>query len=293
MRAGKSPLAVDVPVEHPDESPAGAAAGADDVRAGLILDHVTVGYGRDPVLRDVSLAARAGEVTGLIGPNGSGKTTVVRVASRALRPWQGSVRVGGHDPYELSARRAARLVAVVPQDVGSAFSYSALEIVLMGRSPYHSPWGGGTAQDWHEVREAMKATGVEHLADRPFDELSGGERQAAVLAQALAQSTPILLLDEPTTHLDLRHVVDVLSLLRSIAKRDGRTVLGIFHDLNLAAAYCDQVFALSAGRVVAAGGPADVITPPLLHDVFGIDARVVPNEASGKPVVVLEGPDER
>jgi iron complex transport system ATP-binding protein len=278
--------------EHDSPRSTGAPA-ANDLAAGLVIDGVTARYGADAVLHDVSVSARAGEVTGLIGPNGSGKTTLVRVASRALRPWRGSVRVSGHDPYELSARRAARLVAVVPQDVGSAFSYSALEIVLMGRSPYHSPWGGGSAQDWHEVREAMRATSVEHLADRPFDELSGGERQAVVLAQALAQSAPVMLLDEPTTHLDLRHVVDVLRLLRSLAKRDDKTVLGIFHDLNLAAAYCDQIVALSDGRVAAGGSPEEVITQPLLRDVFGIDARVVPNEDSGKPVVVLEGPDDR
>src|SRR5437773_2923041 len=212
-------------------------------------------------------------MTGLIGPNGSGKTTLVRVASRGLPPRSGTVRVAGRDPYGMPARRAARTVAVVPQEVAPAFAYTALEIVLMGRTPYVSPWGGGTPDDWAAVRRAMQATNVHHLADRPIEELSGGERQRVILAQALAQDAPVLVLDEPTTHLDIRHVVEILALVRSLARDGGRAVLSIFHDLNLASQYCDRIYALAGGRVVAEGSPGAVLTPALVRDIFGIEAE--------------------
>ena len=145
----------------------------------LVLERVSATYGREPVLREVDLEVGAGEIVGLVGPNGSGKTTLVRVASRTLRPSAGSIRVGGQDLTRMSAHDAARLVAVVPQDLAPAFSFTALELVLMGRSPYRTRWGGGGPQDWAKVREAMAATQVQHLADRPVDELSGGERSRA------------------------------------------------------------------------------------------------------------------
>jgi len=253
---------------------------------GLELRQVTAGYGRRTVLHEVSITAAPGQVTGLIGPNGSGKTTIVRVASRGLAPRSGQVRVAGVDPYAVSARLAARSVAVVPQDLAPAFEYSVLEMVMMGRSPYLSPWGGGGAEDWDRARWAMTAAGVQHLGDRPLSELSGGERQRVILAQALAQDAPVLLLDEPTTHLDIRHVVDILSLARRLARTEGRAVLAIFHDLNLASWCCDQVYALDQGRVVARGSAASVITRGLLRDVFRVEAEVEPSGVAGRPMVV-------
>ena len=258
---------------------------------GLRVDHVTVGYeSENAVLNGLVLEARPGEVTGLIGPNGAGKTTVIRVASRALRPWKGTVSVEGRNPYALSARQAARIVAVLPQEIPWTFSYSALDMVLMGRAPYQSPWGGSSSADWEAVRRAMAGTGAAHLADRPFEELSGGERQAVILAQALAQDAPVLLLDEPTTHLDLRHVVDILTIVRTMARTEGKTVLGIFHDLNLASAYCDRIYALFDGSVAAVGTPAEVITTKTLREIFGIDAEVVSSGTSGRPTVVIQPP---
>lgn len=257
---------------------------------GLGLTGVSAGYGGRPVVHDVSLRASPGEVTGLIGPNGSGKTTLVRVASRGLRPSSGSVRIRGIDPYAVSAREAARLVAVVPQELTPAFEYSVLEMVLMGRSPYRSAWGRANPDDWAQARRAMAAANVQHLAERGMGELSGGERQRTILAQALAQEAPILLLDEPTTHLDVRHVVEILSVVRGLARREGRAVLAIFHDLNLASAYCDRVYALSEGRVVAAGAPAEVITHRFVRDVFGVEAEVTASGATGRPAVVVAPP---
>ncbi|TMK81981.1 MAG: ABC transporter ATP-binding protein [Actinobacteria bacterium] len=256
---------------------------------GLELHVVHAGYGLRPVLAGVSMRAEPGRVTGLIGPNGSGKTTLVRVASRGLRPSAGSVTVAGVDPYAVSARLSARIVGVVPQELAPAFEYTVLELVLMGRAPHRSRWGAGT-EDWAHARRAMGAANVLHLADRPIGELSGGERQRAVLAQALAQDTPILLLDEPTTHLDIRHLVEILGLVRGLARDEGRTVLVIFHDLNLASAYCDEIVALSEGRVVAAGSPEHVITRGLVRDVFGLEADVAPAGVTGRPSVVLSPP---
>jgi iron complex transport system ATP-binding protein len=256
----------------------------------LELEAVSAGYAGSPVVRDVDLDVRPGEVVGLVGPNGSGKTTLIRVASRALRPSAGRVRIHGGDLFAMSSRAAARLVAVVPQDVVPAFSFTALEIVLMGRAPHVSRWGGGGAEDWAGARSAMVATQVLHLADRPVDELSGGERRRVMLAQALAQDTPVLLLDEPTTHLDVRHVLDLLGVVRTLAARDGRAVLAILHDLNLAASACDRLVVLHRGRVAAEGPPGAVVTPALLREVYGVEAEVDVDHLTGRPSVRVGPP---
>ncbi|HSD48877.1 MAG TPA: ABC transporter ATP-binding protein, partial [Actinomycetota bacterium] len=257
----------------------------------LALEGITAGYGpAPPALREVSLHVRPGEVVGLVGPNGSGKTTVVRVVSRTLHPKAGAVRVAGRDPYAIPGRELARLVAVVPQDVLPAFSFTALEMVFMGRTPYGSAWGGGSPEDWARARAAMVAASVQHLADRPLEELSGGERQRVILAQALAQDAPLLLLDEPTSHLDVRHVVDVLAIVRRLAERDGTAVLAILHDLNVASIACDRLVVLDRGAVVAEGDPAAVLTHGLLREVYGVDADVVVDDATGRPSVRLGAP---
>ena len=256
---------------------------------GVRLQDVVAGYPGRPVLRGVTLDAPVGRVTGLIGPNGSGKTTVVRVASRGLPPDSGTVRVGGVDPYVLPARRAARLTAVVPQDQAVLFAYSVEEMVLMGRSPYLRAWGGGGAEDWRLARQAMAAAGVDELAGRAVDRLSGGERQRVVLAQALAQDTPVLLLDEPTTHLDLRYALEFLDRVQALSRERGRAILAVFHDLNLTARYCDAVYALADGEVIAVGAPAEVLTPPTLRTVFGVEVQVL-HTADGTPVVAPPDP---
>lgn len=229
---------------------------------------------------------------GLVGPNGSGKTTLVRVASRTLRPLYGHILLGGRDPFSMPAKQVARLVAVVPQEVAPAFSFTALEIVLMGRSPYRTAWGGDDQTDYDRVRRAMATVLVAHLSERPLEELSGGEKQRVILAQALAQDAPVLLLDEPTTHLDVRHVVGILDTVRGLARTEGKAVLAIFHDLNLASAYCDRVVALRDGRIVADGPPEDVVTPWLLDEVYGVRADVHPHPVTGRPTVILGPPIE-
>jgi iron complex transport system ATP-binding protein len=253
---------------------------------------VTAGYGERMAVRNIDLSVRGGEVVGLVGPNGSGKTTVVRVASRTLPPRSGVVRIDGRDPYAMRAREVARTVAVVPQEFAPTFSFTALEVILMGRSPYLSPWGGGGGHDYRRAREAAETLHIQHLADRPVDELSGGEKQRVVLAQALAQDAPVLLLDEPTTHLDVRHVVGILDIVRGLAVSKQKAVLAIFHDLNLASAYCDRLIALDHGRVVAEGTPHDVVTRQFLRGVYEVEGEVVPHFATGRPTVLLGPPLE-
>ena len=266
---------------------------AADVRTeGLELRSVSAGYAARTVLFDVSLDVPPGEIAGLIGPNGSGKTTLVRVASRGLRPSSGAVRVGGLDPYAVPSRTAARLAAVVPQEFAPAFSFTVFEVVLMGRSPFLSAWSSGGPEDWAVARDAMAAANVQHLADRPTDELSGGERQRVVLAQALAQSARVLILDEPTTHLDPGHMLDAMAVARRLAHRDGAAVLTVFHDLNLASAFCDRIHAMDEGRLVASGAPADVIEPGLIRRLYGVDADVTRAPRTGRPAVTFApGPE--
>lgn len=252
----------------------------------LRFDGLTAGYGKRLALRDASLSVGAGEVVGLIGPNGSGKTTAVRVASRALRPSAGRVLVAGRDPYELRAREAARLVAVVPQELAPALEFSALEVVLIGRSPYLSPFAGGTPHDLRRARDAMATAGVTDLADRPLGELSGGEKRRVMLAQALSQDARVLLLDEPTTHLDPKHVLDIMDTVRELASA-GRAILAVFHDLNLASATCDRLVALQAGEVVSSGPPDELLTEAFLRLVYGVEAQVQPNAVTGRPVVLF------
>ncbi len=251
---------------------------------GVVFEGVTAAYGARTALRHASFVVKPGEVVGLVGPNGSGKTTAVRVASRSLRPSSGRVLVAGEDPYLLSARSAARLSAVVPQEVATTFEFTAREVVLMGRTPYLSTFGGGDVEDHRLVRDAMRTAGVENLAARPLGELSGGEKQRVILAQALAQDAPVLLFDEPTTHLDLRHMVDILGKVRTLAGA-GRAVLSVFHDLNMASSSCDRLVVLDGGSVVAQGSPGEVITASLLLEVYGVEADVQPHAATGRPTV--------
>ncbi len=232
------------------------------------------------VLRGVSLALGAGELVGLIGPNGSGKSTLLRVLSGVVRPRAGEVLLYGRCLHELSPREIARSIAVVPQDTHVEFPFSVLEVVLMGRSPYLAGFSFEDAEDLARARAAMERTGVAHLAHRTIQELSGGERQRVMLARALAQDTPILLLDEPAAFLDLRHVVEMYDLLRELLG-EGKSVLTVLHDLNLAAQYCDRVVLLDEGAVYCAGPPGDVLTYRAITEVYRTEVYIDLNDITG------------
>ena len=254
----------------------------------LAFEDVAVDVGGRAVLQGVSLVLEPGEVVGLAGANGAGKTTLFRVASRVLDPSRGAVRLGDVPVASLSRRALARAVAVVPQDVGVAFPFRVGEVVLMGRSPHVGGLGFESEQDVRCARRALAALGIEALADRSMLELSGGERQLVLVARALASEPRVLLLDEPTAHLDLRHRTAVFDRVRAFAEAGG-SALAVTHDLTLAARVCDRIALLAEGRLAAVGPPREVLTPEHLEAVFGVSADVM-DAPDGAPLVVPRRP---
>ena len=251
----------------------------------ISVQNVSFGYGRTPVLDDVTLELNPGEVLGIVGPNGAGKSTLIKLLTRVLAPDAGRVTLDGHDLRRLSRLELARQIAVVPQagDVPAAFT--ALELVLMGRTPHLGFLARESRQDYTVVEHVMRAADVWRLRDRVAATLSGGERQRVLLALALAQQPRYLLLDEPTNHLDLKYQTEILGLARREAAA-GLGVLAVLHDLNLAARACDRVLVLNAGRVVAVGRPPEVFTETLLREVYQTDAHVFQQPGSRLPVIL-------
>jgi iron complex transport system ATP-binding protein len=241
---------------------------------------------RHATLHEVTVRIPAGSRTGVLGPNGCGKTTLLKLLAGVLRPDRGSVSLDDRPLASLSRREAARRMALVPQQTHPVFDYTVLELVLMGRHPHLGAFTLEGPRDLAIAREALAATGAAHLAGRLYASLSGGEQQRVVIAAALAQEPSILLLDEPTTALDLRAQVEVTALLAGLA-RDRRVTLVIAtHDLNLAAALCDRLVVLRDGRLLAEGPTADLLTAPLVHRLYGIDADVRFHERAGHLTVV-------
>ena len=249
------------------------------------VDDLTVRFGSVTALSSFSTAVPAGRFVGLVGPNGSGKTTLIRAIAGVLHPDAGSVTVAGRPVTGVSSRTVSRSVAVVPQDTSLTFEFSVREIVAMGRTPYVSRLGRAERSDRAAVDRALERTAVSDLADRSINEVSGGERQRVLLARALAQETPVLLLDEPTASLDINHQIRTLELVRELAD-DGKTVVAAIHDLNLAAHYCDELVLLGGGRLVASGEPADVLTEDHLESVFGTRAVVTRHPVTGSTLVM-------
>jgi iron complex transport system ATP-binding protein len=237
-------------------------------------------YGREPVITDVSLSCSPGELIGIIGPNGSGKSTLLRLLSGVLRPASGEVRVRAKRIRDYPLRELAQTVAVVPQDTRVEFPFSVTEIVLMGRSPHLGGFAFENDRDLQVARAAMQRAGVLHLAGRSILELSGGERQRVILARALAQEASILLLDEPTAFLDIRHEVEIYDLLQDL-QREGKSIITALHDLNLAALYCDRVALLKAGRLVRVGPPSEVITYAALTEAYETEVYIDLNDVTG------------
>jgi iron complex transport system ATP-binding protein len=253
--------------------------------ATLQAQAVTFSFNGTPVLDRVDLCLEPGRTLGVIGPNGAGKSTLVRLLSRLLVPAGGAIQLNGQDLARWSAADLARMLAVVPQDPELPPAFSAWEMVLVGRTPYLGWMGRESERDRDIVRRAMEDTGVWPLARRLISQLSGGERQRVVVARALAQEPRVLLLDEPTAHLDINHQVEVLSLVAGLVKARALAALAIFHDLNLAAQYCDELVLLDRGRVAARGAVDQVLTPPLLQRVYGAEVIVAPHPQNGLPVV--------
>lgn len=241
----------------------------------VVLDGVTAAYRERVALQDVDVVIGTGERVALIGPNGAGKSTLLAVATGLLRPTRGHVRLGGDDVARLDRQDVARRLAVVPGAAGLPFATRVEEVVALGRIPHEDPLRGPRPADRAAVAAAIERVGVGHLLGRDARELSLGERQLVLLAMAVAQSAPVLVLDEPTVHLDLRHQVGAMELLVDLNERDGTTVLAVLHDLNLASHFFPRLILLDRGRVVADGRPADVLTADRIHDVFGVDPGFV------------------
>ncbi len=250
----------------------------------LAFEDVALKFGDREILRGVSLEVPEGTVVALAGRNGAGKTTLLRVASRVLRPGAGRVTIQGTPIDAFSRRELAKRVAVVPQDTPVSFPFRVIEVVLMGRSPHLGVLGFESRADIALARSVMERVGIEEFADRSILDLSGGERQLVLIARALTQQPKVLLLDEPTAHLDLAHRVAVLDLVRDFA-REGRSALVVSHDLSLSARSSDRLALLAEGRVLDCGAPADVLTPDNLATAFGIRADVI-RAPDGSPLVV-------
>jgi iron complex transport system ATP-binding protein len=258
----------------------------------LTAEHVSFSYGAGTgseaefALDDVSVAITRGSLTGLLGPNGCGKTTLLRLLAGVLRPSQGTVALQGRPLRDFPRRELARQLAVVPQETHPAFDYTVLEMTLMGRHPHLGLMQLEGPDDIAIAEESLAATGTADFAHRPFATLSGGEKQRVVIASALAQSPSVLLLDEPTASLDLAYQLEVASLLSRLNQERGVTMVIATHDLNLAAALCDSLVLLRAGRVLAQGSPRDVLTGPLVQQLYNVEADVRFHEAAGHLTVV-------
>ncbi|MDO8682269.1 MAG: heme ABC transporter ATP-binding protein [Armatimonadota bacterium] len=252
----------------------------------LKVNDVEVSYGDTKVVRGVTFEIGKGDFVAVVGPNGSGKTTLLRAMSRALKPSKGAVYLDEREIFHFHGRTLAQQMAVVPQDSEAAFEFTALEIVLMGRSPHLGRFALEGAHDLEIAREAMSKTRTLYLAERPVTTLSGGERQRVIIARALAQQPEIILLDEPTSHLDINFQVEILEMIHRLAREKQIAALAVLHDLNLAAQYCDRMILLKDGLIHSMGEPEEVLTPDNIREVYGVEVWIQKHPVSAKPYVI-------
>ena len=255
----------------------------------LVADDLSLGYGDRTIIKHLDLAIHTGVITTVIGPNGCGKSTLLRSLGRLLKPKAGSVMLDGRAISSMKTKEVARTLGMLPQAPTAPEGLTVADLVSRGRHPHQSWIRQWSSDDEAEVANALELTGVGDLADRPVDELSGGQRQRAWISMALAQGTDILLLDEPTTYLDLAHSIEVLDLVDRLHEELGRTIVMVLHDLNLALRYSDQLIVMKQGTIVTSGRPQDVISEELLLDVFGLEAAVIDDPMSDRPLIVPIG----
>ena len=250
----------------------------------LIVDNISVGYGGAAIVKNVSLEAAEGALTILVGPNGCGKSTVLKAIARVLQPMSGSASLDGTSVHAIPTRTLAKSLALLPQGPIAPEGLTVQELVSQGRFPHQTLARQWSAEDSHAVSAAMQSADVADFADRRIDSLSGGQRQRCWIAMVLAQDTDVILLDEPTTFLDLKVQVDVMTLLRQIAHDQNRTLIVVLHELNIAAMFGDIIIMMRDGQIVDQGRPDDVMTRENLARVFDLDAHVITDPASGRPV---------
>lgn len=250
-------------------------------RAALKVEGLRFGYQGRKVLDGLDMEVGRGDFFGLMGPNGAGKTTLVQLVSGVARPQRGRILLFGRDVADMTGRQRARLVAVVPQRLEGDFGFTVRQLVLLGRVPHRRPWQLDGDKDLEIACRCMRELGVEHLAQRRIHQLSGGELKRVLVAKALAQQPRLLVLDEPAAHLDIRHQVELLGLLKRVRARQGLSVFAVLHDLNLAAAFCNRVALLKGGRIFRSGTIEQVMTYRNLSDTFQTDIYVGVNEITG------------
>lgn len=259
----------------------------------LKVNNVWAGYQDKVVIRDISLVAQKGEFIGIIGPNGAGKSTLIKTLSRTLRPFKGEIVYGGRDIYEMQANEVARAVAVVPQDTLIVFDFLVRDIVMMGRIPHMKRFKKETEADFRIAERSLELTNTMGLKDRFINELSAGERQRVIIAKALAQEPRLLILDEPTAHLDISHQIEIFNLIKSLSRKEGLTVVSVLHDLNLASEYCDRIILMSEGRIFVEGPPQEVLSYKTIEEVYKTVVVIGQNPASRKPYIFLVTENER
>jgi iron complex transport system ATP-binding protein len=253
----------------------------------LQASQLDIGYGGTRIVQGLSFAPPAGQVTALIGPNGCGKSTLLKAFARILKPTQGELTLDGQAYSALSARQLARQIAFLPQVLPVPEGVSVRQLVAYGRSPHNSLWGRLSGSDQTQVTQAMQRLELDSLADRALADLSGGQRQRAWLAMVLAQNAPVVLLDEPTTYLDISHQVELMDLMCELAA-EGKTVITVLHDINQACRYAEHVAVMHGGRLVAAGAPGEVISAQLMRQVFEVQVQIINEPVSGTPMCVVE-----
>ncbi len=254
------------------------------VETALSAENLTLAYDRNVIIRELGVEIPAGKMTALVGPNGCGKSTLLRALARLLKPKGGAVYLDGEAIVTLSTKAVAKKLGILPQGPTVPEGLRVRELVAQGRYPHSGFLQGWSQKDEAALLRALTITRMTELADRPLESLSGGQKQRAWIAMTLAQETPILLLDEPTTFLDMAHQVEVLSLLDELNAREGRTIVMVLHDINQACRYAHHLIALKNGEIVDQGSPDEVIGEGLLREVFGLECRVVPDPVSGTPL---------
>jgi len=251
----------------------------------LRINNIACRYDAANVLENIDFSAKGGDFIGVVGPNASGKSTLLKSISKVLKPHTGVVLLNERDVYTFKSAEIAKNLAVVPQESVISFAFTALEVVLMGRTPHLNRFEMESTQDLIIAQKSMELTNTWYLAERPIDTLSGGEKQRIIIARALTQEPRVLLLDEPTDHLDINHQIEILDLIKRLSKEEEMVVIGVFHDLNIVSQYCDRLILLHKGRIFAAGEAGDVLTGENIEKVYGVKVTVKQDDISGKLLI--------
>lgn len=255
----------------------------------LMASHIHAGYDHKMILEDVGIELPKGKISVIIGANACGKSTLLKTLTRLIKPKEGQILLDGQDIHHMNPKKVARSLGLLPQSPLVPEGIAVSDLVSRGRYPYQSLVKSMGEEDHEAVREALEMMGITHLADRPVDALSGGQRQRVWIAMALAQQTDILLLDEPTTYLDIAYQVEILDLLKDLNRQKGTTIAMVLHEINLSARYADYIFAVKNGKIIAEGQPGQIMNEELIQEVYGMQSSIIEDPVSGAPLVIPIG----